>query len=183
MEAETLKVRSSIKPILLQNAVMRGTILGILGLCLLLVGGILLPPSLLRYWGLPLLLLGGGLIAWGLIPYRRLRRLELRPNELVAVEDRLLTYFSNGKPVLSIPLVSIREISHLDSESDYGIKVMLESPLPEKVVIHDPEFDIDLFQQKSLVDYNCDLFFPYFSKNALEALQRFQREEELKIER
>jgi hypothetical protein len=173
MENETLKIRNSIQPALIRNAVMKGTLLGVIGVGLWLLG-LFLPVSVLKYWGLPLFLIGGGMITWGLLPYRRLRALENSPNELVAFENKYIQYRSKGKDILKIPIQSIHEMKYVEKGSEYGIGILLKDPIPEKILIHDTTFNIDKFQENSLVNYKSDLYFPYFSKRSFQELQNFQ---------
>jgi hypothetical protein len=58
--------------------------------------------------------------------------------------------------------------------SEYGIGILLKDPIPEKILIHDTTFNIDKFQENSLVNYKSDLYFPYFSKRSFQELQNFQ---------
>jgi hypothetical protein len=171
---ETLKLRNSIKPALIHFTLIRGTVLGAIGICLILYTGIFLPPIALQYWGSLILLVGGGLITWGLLPYRRLRRLEVKPYEIVAVENKALHYLSNGKSLFSIPTQSIHRITYFEKNKDYGIAIHLKYPLPEKIRVQDVRFNFDAFQKKSLKKYDCDLFLPYFSERSWRALKDFQ---------
>lgn len=173
METETLKIRNSIQPALMRSAVAKGTLLGVTGVGLWLLG-LFLPISTLKYWGLPIFLIGGGMITWGLLPYRRLRALENTPNELVAIENQYIQYRSKGKNVLRIPVISIREMHYVEKGSQYGIGILLKDPIPEKILIHDLTFNIDKFQENSLVNYRSDLYFPYFSKRSFQELLDFQ---------
>lgn len=172
METETLKLRNTIQPALIRVAIFRGSILGAMGVALLLFG-IFLPVSILKYWGFPLFLAAGGLITWGLLPYRQLRALETMPNELVAIENKYLQYRIKGKNILKIPFQSIRELHYMEKGSTYGIGILLKDPLPEKIVIHDTTFNIDRFQEMSLIKFKSDLFFPYFSKRSFDELWNF----------
>lgn len=172
MENETLKIRNSIHPAVMRNAVMKGTLLGIIGIGFWICG-LFLPVSILKYWGMPLFLFGGGLITWGLLPYRRLRALENSPNELVALENKYIQYKSKGRDILKIPVESIHEMKFVEQGTEYGIGILLKDPIPEKILIHDASFNIDKFQENSLVYYKSDLYFPYFSKRSFQELQNF----------
>lgn len=152
--------------------------MGAVGIFLILYAGIFLPPIILQYWGLLILLLGGGLITWGLLPYRQLRRLEVKPYEIIAIENKALQYLSNGKTLFTMPLKSVREIKYFERGNEYGIAIQLRHPPTEKIRVQDVRFDFDDFQKNSRKRYGCDLFLPYFSERSFNTLMDFQGEEE-----
>lgn len=160
----------------MHHTLVRGTILGAFGIILILLGGIFLPPRLLQYLGLPILMLGGALILWGMLPYKKLRRLEIKPYELIAFENKQLQYLAAGKPLLTIPSASIERISYFESGNDYGITIALKKPIPEKIRIQDSHFHFEEFQEKSRSRYCSDLFLPYFSERSCNLLNNFMNE-------
>lgn len=163
------KYRSSIHTPLLQKALMRGSFLAGIG-ALALLAGTFLPPENLKIWGPFLFLFSLGLIGWGLIPYRRLKRLETEPHEILITKDRLL-FCWRKKPAFSIPLKRIKKAVFISSGDVYGIGISLEDASLSYVQALDEKFDITHFQQHSIKKYGCDLFLPYFSQRTFEALQ------------
>lgn len=164
-----MDLRSSIKTSLKRHALFKGTLFASLGAFLILYGGIFVPVAELTTWGLPLLLAGGTLITLGLRPYQRLSYLERKPNVLtISQED--LQFTTRGKLTLTIPWVSIEKITYVESRTEYGIRIHLKHPLPEKIMVHNPRFNSSRFQKDSRKKQQCDLFFPYFSRNAYKQL-------------
>lgn len=163
-----MKLRSSIKTSLMRHTLMKGTLLAIVGAGILVYAGIVMPKDTLSLWGLPLLLISGGLITWGMLPYRKLTRLEKKPDELVLTNSHL-HYLPGGKPALTIPQQSIERIAYLDRGTIYGIAIELKHPSPEKVIVQN-NFNAEQFEKRSRERYDCDLFFPFFSENSAKIL-------------
>lgn len=173
MEPATLKLRTSIKNSLKRYVLFRGTIVAAAGMIILVISAATISPSVLRYWGLPILFLAGLLITIGLLPYRRLCRLELKPDEIIAVGGTKIHFVTNGKHILTIPKDSIARLEYYEGHHRYGIGIWLHHPPPEKIIIHDRQFNIIAFEKKSRREWGCDLFLAYFSKNAFESLKDF----------
>jgi len=110
-------VRSVVKPELLRRTLWRGSFLAALGLLFLLFGALFLPEEALSRYGPWLFALGGGLLTAGLLPYRRLSRLEIQPDELHLTKDQL---FWKSQKVL-IPLHKIQSIQPIVGDH-YGIQ-------------------------------------------------------------
>lgn len=92
-----------------------------------------------------ILIAGLGLIALGLIPYRRLQRLEVRPNELVISEHGLI-YYKGGDLQWKLPYSSIQRLSFQETAWRYGIALDVEG--------------------------RFDLFLPYFTKRSFQILDQ-----------
>jgi len=178
MKNESVTIRSSIDSQVMKRALIKGTLWGGLGGLLLLIGGIFLPLQEMKIWGALLFIFSFGLITYGLLPYKRLRRLEENPDQLT-MEDNWLHFLVRGKLLFSIPVESIDHLEWIDSNGRdsngnvYGIKVFLKNPLSKKVIIQSPKFDFAKFRQDSLKKYQSDLFFPYFSKRSFLSLNNF----------
>lgn len=117
-----------------------GSFLAIAGACLILFAGIFAVPK----WGLLFFLFGIGLIALGLIPYRLLQRLELKPNELEILENGLI-YRKKGMLEWQLPFGSIQDVSFYEDNWRYGIKLTVEN--------------------------SWELFLPYFTKRSCDILK------------
>lgn len=147
MPEPILILRSSIRPSLMRQAVIRGSYLSGAGGLLLLVSGAILSTHLLKLWGLPIFLISITLITWGLYPYRRLKNLENNPDRIIINQQEWLHFLRKGKAVFSTPLKNISQIKYIKEKHTYGIGVVLN--LEESV---------------------RDLYLPYFSKQAFQEL-------------
>lgn len=133
-----------------------------------MLAGALIPPPYLRIGGLPLFLLGCLLIGAGLLPYRKLTRLEVTPDTITSTDSSLL-FAKGGKKALEIPHNAIERITFLSTPSFYGWALFLKHPIEHKIKVLDPRFPLKAFLKKSCCR-NCDLFFPYFTEKSLKDL-------------
>lgn len=172
---ETITIRSGVLAPVMRQALMRGSLLAGIGVLSLLIGGAFLPVDLMKVWGPFLFLFGVALITWGLLPYKRLKRLEENPYTLTGEGTSWLHFSARGKALFSIPIVSIDHIDYLDQGNVYGIAVLLKEPLIQKLVVDDPNFDLGDFRRRSLKTHSCDLFLSYFSKRSFLALEEHLR--------
>jgi len=156
---EALTLRSSISQTLMRSSIWRGTSLAGLGVIVLLVAGTFLPLAEMKVWGLPLFGLGIGLITWGLLPYRRMKRLETNPYTLT-IDHEWLHLAAKGRAIYSIPRESIEGIDFVEQREIYGMGISLKKPIPKKVIVH--------VKLRKYGGY--DLFLPYFSRRAYEQL-------------
>lgn len=157
MKTDTQTFYCSIKTELMRKTLFKGSMIAGLGGIFILFGGVFFDEKSLSSWGLPLFFLAMGLIAAGMIPYRRLTRLEKNPH-LVVVNERELVFFKQGKKTFTIPLESIDSISYCHSGDLYGIGIVIKKNPQKKVIIHSRLFDRKRF--------GCDLFLPYFSERS-----------------
>ncbi len=81
----------------------------------------------------------------GLLPYRKLARLEINPDKIVIQPDESLQYYVKGKNTLTIPLNSIAKVEYVEQSNGYGI----------------------ILWQK---DSPGTFFFPYFTQSSFEEL-------------
>ena len=170
-QVETVKIRSTITPALLGLTLRRGGILGAAGALLIFFGGTFLALTQLKTWGIPLFFIGISFIGVGLFPYRQLSRLQLKPNELYDMGESFF-FHKEGKPLFKIPKKSIAKMRHLEKEHHYGIAIWLRRPIEEKVGILQSHFRFENFVSDSAQKFEgCDLFLPYFTKNAWESLK------------
>jgi hypothetical protein len=138
-------LRTSISPSLLKWRLYLGSFLAGGGAFLLLFSSIYLSTSVLEKWGFLILILGLGLIAIGLIPYRKLQRLEVKPNELILSEHGL-AYYKGGRLEWKLPYDSIRSVTFFESSWRYGIYLDVEG--------------------------RFDLFLPFFTKRSFQILEQ-----------
>jgi hypothetical protein len=159
------KFRTSIHTPLKKKTLFRGSFLAGIGIFFLIYGGVFLDVSQLNSWGWIIYAVGIGLIAYGLIPYRKLCALENSPNELV-IEDNTLSYFSKKKPVFSLACSDINEFNYIDSQTPYGIAILLNQPMENKIIIYNQKAANTVFSGVPI------LFLPYFSKRTCERLNQ-----------
>lgn len=172
---DSVTLRSCILPALMRKTLLRGTFLGVLGGAVLIAGAFISPESM-SPWGAALYVFSLVLITVGLLPYKRLKRLEGRPDRLTIDTGQELHFFTQDKSVLSVPLCSIDHMAYLDQGNHYGIRIFLKDPLPKKLVVHDPGFSLVHFRARSLSVHSCDLFLAYFSKRTFSVLQDYLNE-------
>lgn len=157
-----IKLFTTIKPNLLKYYLIKSTILSIFGISVLFLGGIFLPSYLLAYFGIPILLLGGALITWGMIPYKKINRLELKPNEIL-LTDSYFQYFESRKPIISIPIQQISEYDFFENDIDYGVKVYILNE--HGIIYHTKKLHLNR-------DNKGEYFiFPYFPLRAFTRLK------------
>ena len=168
---ETYICRSSIHSELLNHTLKRGTVLGGSGVFLFLMGGTILPLELLSLWGIPFFTVGLFFIAIGLIPYRKLARLQLTPHE-IHFDGKTLLFLKQGKPLFKIDVPSIEKINYLEREHLYGMGIWLKKPINEKVKVLQSQFNFAAFTTDSMHRFQgCDLFLPFFTKRSFEEFQ------------
>jgi len=173
MHHDHYKIRSSINPHLLQNLLLRGTLLGALAVFLLIFGGIFIPETLLAQVGLPLFFISFGSMTLGLLPYRKLKKLELRPHEIVICNQKEFLFAWEGTPSFTVPFASIEWLESVVTDSYYGIAIKIKSPCEEKIALLDGGFDLGKYVNKCRKSYSCDIFLPYFTQRGLQELKEF----------
>ena len=121
--------------------------------------------------GHPFFLLGIFFISIGLLPYRKLARLQLKPHE-IHFDGACLIFHKQGKPLFKLFALSIEKISYLEREHLYGVGIWLKKPVEEKVKVLQSHFNFAAFIADSMHRFEgCDLFLPFFTKRVFEELQ------------
>jgi hypothetical protein len=165
---DEIKVYSAITPARQRNVLFKGSLIASLGLFLLVIGGIYLPLSLLQYIGFPVLALAFALIYLGLMPYRRLMKLEKNPDQLIATNKGYLQYCRGNERIITIPFSNIQQLIYVEKDNEYGAGIWLKDQ--KNVVLHN-EGDLLLKKQKSSKEiFGCDLFLPFFTRRSLTRL-------------
>lgn len=175
---EHLILRTAIPTEWMNQSLKKGLLLALLGICPLVYAGAFAPPSTLKTWGFLIFLAGFLLITAGLLPYRRLSRLQSKPNELHCIGLERLEYYQNGKHVLSLTLSSIDHLAFINEPRFFGIAVWLKRPLTAKMIIFSPTFDLHSFEKQAERAHQADAFFPYFSRRSFEELNAWISENE-----
>jgi len=99
----------------------RGTFMATIGLGAMIFASIEIGPSLLSKSGIFIFLFGVFMIGYGLLPYRKLMRLELSPHHLF-VDEKGIEYVHN-KIIEQIALNEIASMEYYQGTNGYGIKI------------------------------------------------------------
>jgi hypothetical protein len=146
-------------------------VLGGSGALLLVLGGTIMPLEMISLWGIPFFLIGLFFIAIGLLPYRQLTKLQLRPHEIHYDGDTFM-FLKQGKPLFTIAAISIEKMSYLEREHLYGVGIWLKRPIEQKVKVLQPHFNFAAFMSDSMQRFEgCDLFLPFFSERTFKELK------------
>jgi hypothetical protein len=164
---DILKLNSTVNNKLIKSMLIRANLIAFPGIALITFAGVWLPPPVLNFWGLLLFLLGFALIAAGLIPYKRLLKLQVQPHEIIIKENNV-HFAAKGQRSLTIPFSSIDQIKFISEGNTYGIGIFLKKDLEKTVCIHDTSLDIEAFQKDSQKHFDCDLYLPYFHEKSFE---------------
>lgn len=170
MENRTI-FKTTISTALLKKALFKGVLLAFPGISALLIGGIFLSPPQLAKWGFFLFAFAIGSITLGMLPYRRLSRLQLKPNEIHLTNNSSLEYYVKGVKLLTIPLQAIEKIELIHPGSLYGLVFWLKKPSPAPVLIHQQPKKIEKMRLLGRSYSNADLFLPYFNQRTFKELR------------
>jgi|688.fasta_scaffold96503_3 hypothetical protein len=140
---EYLLLNTSVSSSLKRHVLFRGTFLAFCGAVLLLLAGIFIPENTLESWGLGILTLGGILVVAGLLPYKKISKLEMKPNQMI-IGEGVLRYVNKGRTLLTVPINHVEAITFCQRRYKYGIELKVNK---EK------------------------LFFPYFNQQAFEKIK------------
>lgn len=171
--SDILKLRSSIKPALLRTSVIKGTICAVIGMGLLLFATLFLSVAEMSRWGFLLFTGACGLLVYGLLPYRKLTRLESKPHLLSIDANHAITFESHAIKEFQIPRGAIDHCDYFDNQKSYGIQIWLspERVIWEKIIVFNRNLDMQEFQLQSKKNYGCDLFLPYFTERSYKELK------------
>ena len=171
MRTDALTLHSSITPFLASRLLIRGTAVASLGLLCLAYGTLYMPEASLKTWGIPLFFLSLGLIGSGMLPYRRVCRVEKHPHMLMIRADNTIHYAHFGKARVTIPFQAIDRLSYGNDPLFYGIKLWIRTGHPQKITVHDHHFDYTAYTAHCRKKYGCDFFIPFFSKRSFKELE------------
>ncbi len=162
---DTLTIRTKITAQLLKQKLFQGSIFSAIGALLILICGTYLPSSIMSPFGFIIICLALFCIAVGMIPYRRLSKLQLSPHKLL-ITERDCTVENDKSALYSIPLISINTVQFIQKGSVYGIALTFHKPIREKICVHSPQFDIAKLQSEAHRRFDCDLFLAFYPKEA-----------------
>lgn len=170
-------LRTTITPALLHQTLLKGFGLALIGIFGLLYGSIYVDLSILQMWGFTLFIVSLGLIVMGLLPYRRLSRLQINPNKLCLVEPHQLEFYAQDRLLLIIPMEAIARLEYVANSSLYGIALWIK-PTNSVIVKGFPE-EVKNLKQQGQQQAGADLFFAYFNERSFEELMQWQKEEDM----
>lgn len=129
-----------------RKLLLRGSFFGSIGISVLLIFSVWGTEALIEKWGMLIFATGIGLISLGMIPLRKIQRLERIPHQITFHSSGLL-YEKRGKEPLLLPKTDILRLSYLTRGDIYGIEVLTRT--------------LDRF------------FLPYFSEKSADALSDY----------
>lgn len=166
---DRLKLYSMVKGPLLRKKLLRGTLYAVLGISLLIFAGLFIRVELMNKWGWLIFVSGLAFVAGGLMPYRRLSKMQDSPHELI-IDAISISLQEGGKLRYTIPIACLERWGHLDGQSEYGVCLWFKKPLPERVRIFDRRLRFHRMTKRSCRRQGCDLFIPYFSRRSYSQL-------------
>lgn len=158
---DEITLRTQVRQTLLRKALLRGTLLGAVGVALLLFATFYHPSHTIR-WGVAFVLVFILLVSMGLIPYRRLARLQTHPDELhLGVGS--FTYIHRQTPFVTLSVEAVKDVRWIEVGELYGIGIDIdEIPGPAQP-----------FATLSRRRAGCDLFFAYFSETSFREFKEY----------
>lgn len=126
----------------------------------------------LTVWGVWLFLFCGACLGLGLLPYRRLCRLEENPHALI-MDEKAIAYLERGVVVFIIPLKSIQRISYFESTNRYGILFWLtHASEPEASIFLQKRYDQLIYNTPfSSIKETNHIFIAYFTQRGYNELR------------
>ena len=166
-ERKELILRSIIRSSTLEASLFKGCCIAFCGISLLFAAYYGLLP-LEKEWSLGCMWIGGFLIAFGLIPYKKLSSMELKPY-LIYVDNKELILILQERCLLKLPLESIKKVFHIESKGISGMAITLKSsiPLPAKIPKEVTKATKKIFTKEETLNSHYQTFvIPYFGKNS-----------------
>lgn len=121
---DTQTFYTSISPAHKRKVLFRGTLFAIIGLMPMLYASLFLDVKALSAWGWLNFVWGIGWIAAGMIPYKRLSKLERTPNKIVLSQDGSFRYCVGDAPVLNLKAEAISDVSFTEQRGAGGATVV-----------------------------------------------------------
>ena len=161
-------IKTTISAAIIKIFLMRGLFFAFIGIIGMTLSGAFLPIPLLKNWGFLIYVGCMGLIIWGLLPYKKIAQLQLKPNKLRLNSQLEIQFFSKGLNIISIPANSIQEIKYYKNAMNYGILIWFKKPLTEKVILHHQENkEVHSLRKQGYKMAHADLFIPWFNERSV----------------
>lgn len=161
-----LVLRSVIRSSFIEKHLLKGSCIALVGVLTLFIAYYSYTP-LIQTFSQLFLWIGIALIAAGLIPYKKLSKLEIDPYVLYA-DTTELSLMTRQKCLLKIPLILIQHVSHVETSNIFGMALHLHSQsaivLPKEVVRATKKAKKEF--SKSLHTDSTILVLPYFTETS-----------------
>ena len=122
-----LVIRTSISTQLRQRALIKGSLLAVIAVLLWWTKYFVLAQDHVHFLGFLVLFAGAFIIAYGLIPYRYLSRLEIKPN-MLEIDSEGIRFFKYNTLLFHIPWSNLHSFSYMEKGSKYGLQITLKEP-------------------------------------------------------
>ncbi len=154
----SLTLYSAIKADLLKKALFIGTLIALPGILLIVGLGAWMPERYLNNFGFFAFATGIGLITYGLLPYRRLSRLESFPYKLV-LDETTLILFHRDKVKLKVLFSEISHLDYFNEQREYGINIFFKDKKVKMAFL--PYFSFFSYQEVKDYFNNYTSDWPY----------------------
>lgn len=122
-----MKIYSVVSTHLLKKYLYCGVCMALMGIIVLISAGIFIPVEQLKNYGFILFFFSFGLIACGLVPYKRLHMLQLKPYEMCFINDKSFHFGRSNQKLLTLQIADIEKIAYKDQFFYYGIEIFLKN--------------------------------------------------------
>jgi len=158
-----LQIQTTITHFYLKSILYKGFCYAFLGVLILLIGGVFLPEPLMQRWGWLIYFSAFFFITYGLLPYRKITRLQNKPNEIKLTSRSFLEFWSQTHFQFAIPLHLINSVRYFQKNKKYGMVLKL-TDFPENLRDNLSKFYIEMDKSKK------EMIFLYFSKRSCQEL-------------
>jgi len=166
--SELLRIQTSISNTYLKSLLWKGFGIAFIGALSLVLGSVFISEPLMKKWGGILYFSAFLFITLGLLPYRKITRLQNKPNEIRVTENDHFEFWSKNELQLEFPLDQIQFSEFIENKKFYGIRIQLKQ--------ESPNLFRNLRKFHVLVDKKnkTDLTFLYFTKRSYKELYEIQ---------
>lgn len=163
-----MKIQSTIDATTLKKSLFQGTSISALGALLFIVPTLFLSIPYLSRWGLYLFTISFFLIAIGMLPYKRLLKLQITPHVIEFLPEGIALWWKQKK----ICFISFSHLASIVYQADKKIPgIQLHITGIDHYYCH--KKIVDRWQQKMQKKYRCDFFIPYISQKSYFKAQKF----------
>lgn len=161
-------LKTTISSVVIKRLLMKGLFFAMIGIIGITLSGAFFSVPLLKNSGLLIYLGGMGLIIWGLLPYKKMLQLQLKPNEIRLYQNGEMQFFSKGKKIITIHVNSIQQIKYYENKINYGVLIWFTQSVTERVVIHDgAKNEVDFMRKQGCATADADIFIPWFKEKSV----------------
>jgi len=157
-------VKTAVNSKIKKDALLNGTLLAGLGMLILIGGSVSFSKEQLSQYGFLIFVFGIALITLGMMPYRKLVRIENCPDEIHVNDDHTWVYYVKGKKLAEIPQETMESVNFIARDPSYGICIHFKKNSSSKVKVSDSDTQLQINK------FGCDLFMPYFTERSVHQL-------------